>query len=192
MVDGLLEQHPDVGIVQGIDDPVPVPLADDQAQMTEKAKLMRDGGLRHPDGLSESRDGAGCLAQTREDADPARRGERLHHLGDLVCRVGIDLRWPAPALSPVTHFAEHICIDVHTRIGRRLEPGVFDMRVGFRLASLLVDLAAVLLAGAFAGALALPGLRKGLRAGRRFCDECGRLILLGERTCDCLFRTRRS
>jgi hypothetical protein len=47
------------------------------------------------------------------------------------------------------------------------------------------DLASVLLAFAFAGALALPRLRKALRRGEGFCASCGRRILLGERTCDC-------
>jgi hypothetical protein len=47
------------------------------------------------------------------------------------------------------------------------------------------DLAAVLLAFAFAGALGLPGLRKALRRGERYCVKCGRRILVGQRTCDC-------
>jgi hypothetical protein len=47
------------------------------------------------------------------------------------------------------------------------------------------ELAAVLLAGAFAGVLALPGLRKALRRGERYCASCGRRVLLGQRTCDC-------
>jgi hypothetical protein len=49
------------------------------------------------------------------------------------------------------------------------------------------ELAAVLLAFALAGALSLPGLRKALRRGERFCETCGRRILLGQRTCDCDF-----
>jgi hypothetical protein len=49
------------------------------------------------------------------------------------------------------------------------------------------DLASVLLAFALAGALAVPRLRKGFRRGERFCESCGRRILLGERTCDCGF-----
>jgi hypothetical protein len=49
------------------------------------------------------------------------------------------------------------------------------------------DLASVLLAAVFAGALSIPGLRKALRRGERFCLTCGRRILLGERTCDCDF-----
>jgi len=47
------------------------------------------------------------------------------------------------------------------------------------------DVASILLAFALAGALALPALRKALRRGERFCESCGRRILLGERTCDC-------
>jgi hypothetical protein len=47
-------------------------------------------------------------------------------------------------------------------------------------------LASVLVAFAFAGLLALPGLRKAAqRAEQRFCESCGRLKILGERTCDC-------
>jgi hypothetical protein len=47
------------------------------------------------------------------------------------------------------------------------------------------DLASILLAFAFAAALGLPRLGKALRRGERFCESCGRRILLGERTCDC-------
>jgi hypothetical protein len=55
------------------------------------------------------------------------------------------------------------------------------------LSALLLDpdLASVLLAFAFAGALGLPALRKAVRRGGRFCESCGRRILLGQRTCDC-------
>jgi hypothetical protein len=49
------------------------------------------------------------------------------------------------------------------------------------------DIASVLLAAVFAGLLAVPGLRKAARRGERFCVNCGRRILLGERTCDCDF-----
>jgi hypothetical protein len=47
------------------------------------------------------------------------------------------------------------------------------------------ELAAVLLAAAFAGALALPGLRRSVRRAENRCASCGRLILQGVRTCDC-------
>jgi hypothetical protein len=47
-------------------------------------------------------------------------------------------------------------------------------------------LASFLLAFALAGVLALPGLRKAARrAEQRVCETCGRLKILGERTCDC-------
>jgi hypothetical protein len=47
-------------------------------------------------------------------------------------------------------------------------------------------LASFLLAFAFAGLLSLPSLRKAARqAEKRFCETCGRLKILGERTCDC-------
>ena len=59
--------------------------------------------------------------------------------------------------------------------------------LGASLSALVLDpdVASVLLAFAFAGALALPALRKAVRRGERFCESCGRRILLGERTCDC-------
>jgi hypothetical protein len=48
------------------------------------------------------------------------------------------------------------------------------------------QLAAILLAFAFAGLLSLSGLHKAARrTEQRFCETCGRLKILGERTCDC-------
>jgi hypothetical protein len=47
------------------------------------------------------------------------------------------------------------------------------------------NLAALLLAIALGGALSLQRLRKVLRGAERFCESCGRSIILGERTCDC-------
>jgi hypothetical protein len=46
-------------------------------------------------------------------------------------------------------------------------------------------LASIILAFALAGLLALPGLRKAARRAERFCESCGRRLILGERTCDC-------
>ena len=63
---------------------------------------------------------------------------------------------------------------------------VARLRKGSNLILLDPEVAAVLLAAAFAGALALPELRKAVRrGGKRACASCGRLIVLGERTCDC-------
>ena len=47
------------------------------------------------------------------------------------------------------------------------------------------DIASVLLAVVFAGLMAIPGLRKAARRRERHCVDCGRRVLLGERTCDC-------
>jgi hypothetical protein len=69
---------------------------------------------------------------------------------------------------------------VHTEVTRR-------WIYGASLSALVLDpdIVSVLLAFAFAGALALPALRKAVRRGERFCESCGRRILLGQRTCDC-------
>jgi hypothetical protein len=53
------------------------------------------------------------------------------------------------------------------------------------LAVLDPELAAVLLAVAFALALAVPGWTKALRRTGRFCESCGRRMLQREKTCDC-------
>ena len=49
------------------------------------------------------------------------------------------------------------------------------------------DIASVLLAAVLAGLMAIPALRKAVRRGERYCANCGRRVLLGERTCDCDF-----
>ena len=49
------------------------------------------------------------------------------------------------------------------------------------------NLAALLVAVALGGALSLQRLGKVLRGAERFCESCGRSIILGERTCDCDF-----
>ncbi|MFL5919727.1 MAG: hypothetical protein ACJ743_12870 [Gaiellaceae bacterium] len=47
------------------------------------------------------------------------------------------------------------------------------------------ELASIVLALALAALLALPGLRRAARGAERFCETCGRRLILGERTCDC-------
>jgi hypothetical protein len=47
------------------------------------------------------------------------------------------------------------------------------------------ELAAVLLALACAAALAAPSWMRAVRRAERFCESCGRRMLLGEKTCDC-------
>jgi hypothetical protein len=51
------------------------------------------------------------------------------------------------------------------------------------------EVAAIVAALAFGTAVGLPGLQKALRRKRRAlreCLRCGRKIVLGERTCDCV------
>jgi hypothetical protein len=53
------------------------------------------------------------------------------------------------------------------------------------------DLTAVLLMLVVAGTLALPRALSEFRRRRtlrRFCAICGRLLILGEQTCDCVVR----
>jgi hypothetical protein len=55
------------------------------------------------------------------------------------------------------------------------------------------DLTAVLLTLAVAGGLGLRSKLSGLRRRRssgRFCDLCGRVLVLGEKTCDCSRRPK--
>jgi len=47
------------------------------------------------------------------------------------------------------------------------------------------DLAAVLGAIAVGVLLAVPGFVRAARRIERYCESCGRRVLLGERTCDC-------
>ena len=44
VVDGLLEQDADVAVVEGVDDPAPLRVADDEAEVAEQAELVGDGG----------------------------------------------------------------------------------------------------------------------------------------------------
>ena len=70
--------------------------------------------------------------------------------------------------------------------GEASDPRTSPFVVAYSRRVLDPGLAAFLLAFAFAGLLALPGLRKtARRAEQRFCETCGRLKILGERTCDC-------
>ena len=67
-------------------------------------------------------------------------------------------------------------------MSRTLAPGV---RIIPTRVVLDPELASILMAFALAGALGLPALRRAVRRGERFCESCGRRILLGQRTCDC-------
>jgi hypothetical protein len=50
----------------------------------------------------------------------------------------------------------------------------------------LVDLLSVLAALALGAGVGLPGLRRRQRQVLDACRRCGRVLVLGERTCDCV------
>src|SRR5438105_3342741 len=83
-------------VVQGVNDAVAVTPPADKAKMAEDAKLVRDRGRLELHTLGEIRDRARRLPQPRQDANPARSGERLHRLGDLLSEIPVDRRKPKP------------------------------------------------------------------------------------------------
>ena len=104
VVDGFLEQNGNVAVVEGVDDPAPLALADDEAEVAEDPELVGDGGLLHRHSCSQLVHRAGRLAEPCEDADPAGCRERVHRLSDLASGGGVDrggLRMSA--LDTVSH-----------------------------------------------------------------------------------------
>jgi hypothetical protein len=57
VVHGLVEEVGDVGVVECVDDRPSATLADDEAEVTENAELVRDGGRLHFNDLREVVDG---------------------------------------------------------------------------------------------------------------------------------------
>jgi hypothetical protein len=101
--DCLVEQVGNVGVVQRVDNLSAAPLADNEAEMSQHPKLMRDRRLLHRDGRRELTDRAGRLPKPTENTDPARCRQRLHrvrHLTRCVCVEGRDRR---VCSNPVAH-----------------------------------------------------------------------------------------
>ena len=63
----------------------------DEAEVAQYAKLLRDRGGVHVDGLRELADAERTAAQTSEDEHAARGRERLHSLGDAHGKRRIEL-----------------------------------------------------------------------------------------------------
>ena len=103
VVDGLVEQVGDVGVVERVDDGPSAAVADDEAEMAEDAELVGDGRLFHLDRVGELADGSRRFAEAAEDADTARRRERLHRLCDLACESGVELRGRGDPMYSVSH-----------------------------------------------------------------------------------------
>ena len=71
MGDRLGEKHPDVIVVQRIDDVAPISFADDKAQVTKYAELLRDGRLLHLDIVGQLTNRAWVGSKSTEDSYPA-------------------------------------------------------------------------------------------------------------------------
>lgn len=91
MSDGLFEELADVIVVEVVDDLPAVAPADHQPEVTQDAKLMGDSRGLHPNGGGQLVDRAGTGVESSENAQPARRGERLHRLGNRLGKVRVKL-----------------------------------------------------------------------------------------------------
>ena len=92
------DQHADVLVVQRVDDLAAAALVDDEAEVAQHAQLLRDGRLLHLDRERERAAPSRAGAQPAEDADAARRCERLHRLGDRA--GGAASRWARSTSCP--------------------------------------------------------------------------------------------
>jgi hypothetical protein len=81
------------------------PLADNEAEMSQHPKLVRDRRLLHRDGRCEFTDRAGRFAKPTENADPARCRQRLHRVRDLTRRICVEGRDRRVCSNPVAHTA---------------------------------------------------------------------------------------
>lgn len=104
--DCLVEQIGNVGVVEGVHDVSAAPLADNEAEMSQHPKLMRDRRLLHRDGRGELTDRAGRLPKPTENTDPARCRQRLHCVGHLTRCICVDGRGRRVCSNPVAHFAD--------------------------------------------------------------------------------------
>jgi hypothetical protein len=71
VADGLVDQRGHVVVVQGVDDPAPVTLADDQPDVAQEAQLMGDGRLLHPHGGDQLGHRPGSFTERRQDVGAA-------------------------------------------------------------------------------------------------------------------------
>ena len=92
VVDRLSDEVAHMVVVQGVNDAVAVASPGNEAKVAEDPKLVRDRGWLELHVVGEIGDGALGLPQPRQDANPARSGERLHRLGDLLSEIPVDRR----------------------------------------------------------------------------------------------------
>src|SRR3981189_3514464 len=104
VVDGFVEQHRHVVVVQAVDDALTGAATDDQTEVTQHTQLVGHGRLFHSDRLRQFRYGAWALPQPGQDQQPAGRRERLQGRGHISGRIGIENRW---RLTPVVYSMTH-------------------------------------------------------------------------------------
>lgn len=85
----LLEQFGDVVVVELVDHLPSGSLSDDEAEMAQQAKLVRDRGALHAHALGDLVHGRGAGVQSREDAQSAGSRERLNALRRRLCESGV-------------------------------------------------------------------------------------------------------
>ncbi len=90
-------------IVEGVIDVAAVATSDDEPEVAQKPQLLADGRLFHGGPLRELADGARAVAQLREQAYPAWRGEGLHELGYTLGGFGTDTGGSGVVVDYVTH-----------------------------------------------------------------------------------------
>ena len=103
MEDRLLKQNTNMRVVECVHRPSPVPLADYEAKVAQKAELVGYGGLLHPDRLREISNTVRGLKQARENAHAARCRQCLHRLGNLARHLRVDRTQGRTAGNVVTH-----------------------------------------------------------------------------------------
>jgi hypothetical protein len=104
VIDGLVQEHRHVAVIQRVDDRSPGSLGVHEAQMAEHAELVGYSGAFHADGVGQVADGARALPQGTEDPQPAGGGQGLHRLRDSLGGVGVDVGGRRdPAARSVSH-----------------------------------------------------------------------------------------
>jgi hypothetical protein len=77
----LLEQLGDVFVVEFVANLTAVPTSRNEAEVAQESQLVGDGRGFHPDGLGKLANRASATMEARQDAEPARRRQRVHRLG---------------------------------------------------------------------------------------------------------------
>ena len=77
VMDGLVQELGDVGVVQAVHDPAAVPMADDETEGPQQAQLVGDRRLFHADRGGELRDRMRATPEPAEDQQAGRSGQGL-------------------------------------------------------------------------------------------------------------------